>query len=486
MSYNILELIRNVGISARKVSSGKHGDEYHSHCPVCGDGSPRHPDQGPSDRFQVWPTRKPGGYYICRRCGIYGDNIQFVRDTENKSYLEACADLGIETKGYVKRPALSTPRPPVTEKPEFAPHTFDTPCEAWQAECGKFVRECHENLMSSPSVLAWLAERGIRKESVEKYLLGYNPGHKNGPIYKSRKAWGLPEKKSDNGKLKPLWLPVGLVIPLLDAEGQILQARIRRVDSDRAKFLPELKYYVIPGGCQATMVLNRDAKCFVVVEAGLDAILVAQEADGLKTGAVTSWNASAKPDAATNALLKESIKILVALDADASGDKYSRWWMENFRQAKRLTPVGGKDPGEAYAAGENIREWLLSGLPPVITRFVDVQPAATVPERKQEDDDRMISGQALKEGGSGSQNEIVMPSHLETLRRYMLRYRITISKDGQGGVEIKGLRNCPSDDAGAIANLVWFSVAVGTMIDDHPENLITARNIMDGRENFYQ
>ncbi|MBU0680121.1 MAG: alpha helicase [Proteobacteria bacterium] len=495
---NILDLLRNSGISPRKVSTGKHGEEYHSSCPVCGDGSPRSSTKGASDRFQVWPTRRDGGYFTCRQCGIHGDNIQFVRDTEGLSYPEACAALGITMANTVARPASSTPRPPLKHVQQFQPHTYDMPCAEWLAKAQEFVLGCHEQLMGSAPALKWLADRGITKESAKKYLLGYNPGNNGGPLYKSREAWGLPAEKNDSGKDKPLWLPVGLVVPMLNEEGQVIQARIRRTEEDRASFLPELKYYVIPGGCQATMVLNRGAKCFVPVEAGLDAILVAQEAEGLDTGAITTWNASAKPDAATCALLEKAMKILVALDADKGGDKGSIWWLETFRQAKRHAPSGGKDPGEAYTAGANIRAWLLAGLPPAITLFATAKHAATPaacspavasntpvptclsvsPAGDLVTDSFGLAqegrGEDLPVGGDAGQ---VAKGDVERLYGYMCQFRVQIHKDSDG-VQINNLGRCPELVSKEIENLIWQSDDVNILIDRHPSHLITAANIM--------
>jgi DNA primase len=482
--YNVLELLRSFGIEPRKVSTGKHGEEHHSACPVCGDGSPRDASTGPSDRFIVWPTRSEGGYFSCRRCGIYGDNIQFVRDTEGKSFPEACAALGIALQGTA-RPAKSTPRPPQNSTTKFQPHTYDRPGDQWLAKAQEFVLACHEQLIGSDSALQWLAKRGITRESAIKYKLGYNPGNNGGALYKSREAWGLPtERNEKTDKNKPLWLPVGLVIPMLDADGQVVQLRIRRNDSDRKEFLPALKYYVVAGGCQATMVLNPEAQCFAVVEAGLDAILVAQEAAGLDTGAVTVWNASAKPDAATVKLLKKSMKILVSLDDDAAGHKQAPWWLENFRQAKRLTPTGGKDPGEMFENGGNIREWLLSGLPPAITMFAAdnaEEGAAGAPASHSGDHDPAFL--VLDESGGGADlagcevAEVKSSRDIEVLQGLMQRYHIMIRKN-DGGINIENQGNCPAADGKRLCDLVWLSDDVADLIERHPSRSITASNIM--------
>lgn len=471
--YNILDLLKDLGITPRKVSTGKHGVEYHSSCPVCGDGSPRPADQGPSDRFICWPERKEGGYFSCRRCQIYGDNIQFVRDTEGKSYPEACAILGIELKNnYTAGSSRQTPRPPVVDKQEFIPHTYDRPHENWMAKAQEFVLGCHEQLMGSPATLQWLAARGISIETVITYKLGYNPGNNGAALFKNREAWGLPEQPNEKtGKNKPLWLPIGLVIPMLDQHGQVLQLRIRRTSADRKDFQPALKYYVVSGGCQATMVLNPDSECFAVVEAGLDAMLVAQEAIGLKTGAITIWNASAKPDQATVALLKKSMKILVGLDDDKAGHDQSKWWLDHFRQARRHVPVGGKDPGEMFANGTDIRKWLLDGLPPAIQLYA---------RRLQENVTLAPNSLVLDQRGEGEleEKQSDVPGDILALHDLMQRYKVRINKDGYGDIRIHHLSNCKSIHAAKLCDLVWMSDDVADLLDRHHAGTITAGNLM--------
>ena len=63
--------------------------------------------------------------------------------------------------------------------------------------------------------------------------------------------------------------------------------------------------------------------------------------------------------------LQSCLCILVALDCDAAGaDGWPRW-QETFPRAKRWpVPAGaGKDPGEAFSRGENLRLWLQAGIP---------------------------------------------------------------------------------------------------------------------------
>ena len=370
MSINVLDLLKKTSIQPRKASS-TNGGEYHSPCPGCGDLS----RAKASDRFQVWPDRKEGsGYYICRKCGKHGDNIQFLIDFENMTFPEACRELDIKLKNNTHlAKTISTPKPPQRmTKGLFQPENKAAPCKQWLDQAEPFVKFCQDSLLTNDSALKWLADRGITRESVITYRLGWNPGKAGKDLYKSRKAWGLPlDKNEKTGKIKSLWLPVGWVIPLFDDQKRVIQLRIRRTEHDMQSFLPDLKYLVVAGSTMATMVINPKAKAFVVVEAGLDAILVAQEGDNPDVGAVTTWNATAKPDATATAILKKSLSILISLDSDKGGLNGSKWWTKYFSQAKRWPVPKGKDPGDAFTAGVDINSWIHLGLPPVLTLFRD-------------------------------------------------------------------------------------------------------------------
>jgi len=123
------------------------------------------------------------------------------------------------------------------------------------------------------------------------------------------------------------------------------------------------RYHTVRGSDSKPMVLEPDREIQVVVESDLDAILVVQEAKGL-VGAVSLGSAQKKPDKETATILRRSQLILVALDNDDPGGQEAwGWWLDNhFPQARRLPPIGGKDPGEMWKAGVNLREWIEAGI----------------------------------------------------------------------------------------------------------------------------
>jgi hypothetical protein len=73
----------------------------------------------------------------------------------------------------------------------------------------------------------------------------------------------------------------------------------------------------------------------------------------------------AKPDPDCHAALSDAMCILVALDFDQAGAGGWPWWEEQYHQAERWPVPEGKDPGEAFELGMDVRAWVLAGLPPV-------------------------------------------------------------------------------------------------------------------------
>lgn len=376
---NIKQLLEQHGITPFKAGSS-HGGEYHSSCPGCGGSDGRTAAQGRSDRFQIWPDKSEGMVYCCRRCGAHGDTIQFLIDFDRKTFPEACALLGI-TKGSkqaapYKTPA--TPKPPAAAAaPVFTPATPDLPPAAWMAKATEFAEWCCQQI-DTPEGRAMLEWRGLTLETARRYRLGFNPGENNKDLYRSRKAWGLPDEKNQNtGRLRTQWLPRGLVMPVFAADGQVIHLRIRRRPQDLKP--GEQGYQHIKGGAHVTLVLEPQLKAHAVIESGLDAYLCAQEGRGV-CGAVCTWNAQASPDAAACAVLDQDLRILVALDADpvkpntktgkpeSAGAQGSVKWLQRWPDTARRHPVPvGKDPGEAIKAGCNLRAWLFAGLPPLLT-----------------------------------------------------------------------------------------------------------------------
>ncbi|HML52722.1 MAG TPA: primase-helicase zinc-binding domain-containing protein, partial [Solidesulfovibrio magneticus] len=365
MAADLLGLFEAHGLMPKKES----GTSWGAPCPACGG----------KDRCVIKPADHDGrGGYFCRRCNVYGDAIQFLRDYEGMSYAEACKRLGVAVARSV--PSLPrVPRQPAGQEP-FEAVPQESPAELWQTKATKFSVLAHQHLLAHPRWLAWLASRGLPLEAAQRYRLGYNPGEKGKTcLIRPRSSWGLPPlepkpAKDGEAPAKPkttFWIPRGVVIPQLsaDPDGPVRRLRIRRPDEDRRKFKEETKYYVIPGSSMDAMILGPQSQAFVVVESELDALMLHHHVGDL-VGVVSIQTANVRKIAAdVHAALSQALCILVALDAEGAGGAGAKgWarWAASFPRAKRWPCPVGKDPGEAFEKGANLRAWVMAGLPPAL------------------------------------------------------------------------------------------------------------------------
>lgn len=352
----MLTLLQSPGF--RRAGTSAKGPEYQGPCPKCGG----------RDRFHIWPEQGESGTWWCRQCEKGGDRIEFYRWRDGASFREACERAGRTPEpmpGYGR--LRSAPR-----RDSWTPAAPTEPSAQWSEHAGKLAAAAAERLQRSPGVLAWLARRGIDAGTAARFGLGYLAKDE----WRPRASWGLPAELKRDGSPKKLWLPAGLVIPCRDAAGRVIRLRIRRDN-------PDLRYYIVPGSSREPWRSAGRAAAWIVVESELDAIALAAAAHRLPDVAVASMgNSSARPTASLHAALADSLHISVALDndpprtdggADGPGATAAKWWLARYRQARRTPPVGGKDPGEMYAAGVDLLVWLLEGLPP---RF---QPAPNSP-----------------------------------------------------------------------------------------------------------
>lgn len=305
--------------------------------------------------------------------------------------------------------------------------------------------------MKNAEVLSMLAARGISATTAENFRLGWCPGEEGKDIWRSRSAWGLPDIRKDDGKLKALWLPVGLVIPHV-VDGIIFRLRIRRPEG-------EPRYYVVPGSSMSTMVIESTRRAFVIVEAELDGIAVASQ--NRLAGAVALGSASAKPDAEACQVLQGALQILNALDyGDIGGGAKAvgravQWWKEHFNRCDRWPVPQGKDPGEAFRMGTDLEQWIKAGLPPVLTIATgDKQPAP--PQEK-----RVF-------------NRPPSPLVLELLELLRKNPAVRII---HGKNRFAVLRN-EKYVGGRIAELIFRVPDVNDYISNHPDEEINSENLI--------
>ena len=451
----ILDDLNTRGLDPRRVS-GTNGGEYHCPCPQCGG----------RDRFHTWPEQGEAGTWWCRGCGKGGDAIQYLKDFCGKTFREAAAAVGRNLEDL----PLASATPRQRKKPAFSPADHQPPQEKWREKAGIFVDWAHQQLLAQPEQMKYLAGRGIPEAAVRRCRIGYNPGEKGRPaIYRARIAWGLPAELR-NGRPRPLWIPRGIVIPLI-IDDVVHRIRIRR---EKADLTPEFKlpYYVLPGSSAATMVLGNDHRAFAVFEAELDAVACAEAAGDICAMAAVG-SSSTKPDAPATAAMKRALCILNALDFDSAGNKAWQWWRNEFGSAKRWPVPTGKDPGEAFARGVNLRAWVLAGLPPVFRM--------TGSTRLESDDHES----AYAEETTPDAPEIAVvdvPENIQTVAAWFRKYPVRIVKDAKRmRFQENRIWAAKNPELSRRINLaVFMDPVVFDYVLKHPARVVDSNNFITG------
>ena len=309
----------------------------------------------------------------CLSCGESGDLIAIfaaLNGLENE-------DAFRQFREQFAPGAQSSPRPvaaPVRRSWTPAPVTPGP--ELWRARATEFVRHSMERLQGNPDALAQLAAWGVSADVAAKCMIGWNDKDKSIP----RPSWGLEPIHSPEGREKKLWLPCGLVFPML-AGGQAVKLKIRR-DNDQMPGGRTLRYWEVPGGSILYHRYGRpEWRVWILVETERDAAMIWGCVRDLRIGVMALGGATKRPDADNAAILRAADLILNALDNDQAGAvNTAAFWEIEFPQSKRwpVPPSTGKDPGEAVGNDLDIREWILAGLPSHVRRSLTAAPAAPV------------------------------------------------------------------------------------------------------------
>lgn len=366
---------------------------YSGPCPECGGNTG-------SDRFVI----KDDGGFKCYACNFKGDIVTWLRRMEGKTCPDAHEAAGLACRsascpvrgtcrlgdGSGRRPARiprSVHPPRENEAPALPVLQPRTPQQIWLDWATGLAGKAAANLASHPDIIAWLGRRGIQPWTADRYRLGWLAHD----LRIKRSALGLPPR---DGKDK-IWIPGGLLIPAFDEAGFLNRLRIRRTESARKRFLPELKYVWIEGSGTAPMALGpaENSRGTVIVEAELDALAVA--AAHQQVNVVALGTVSAGLPEGLSRRLRQSPVILVALDADpgrdgkpGAGPAAISAWIRQYRQARFWPVPAGKDPGEYAEQGGDLRLWVESGLIPEVktppSHDLSLSPGNPQPGRRGE------------------------------------------------------------------------------------------------------
>lgn len=327
-----VDLLELIGADVRLRRKSAASGEWMGACPVCGG----------RDRFTVWPSPSKGKpRYWCRQCGAKGDAADYLVWRGRAATMgEALKMLGSEYTGA----ARSEPRP------IEPPATAEPPPVAWQERARSFADYAGRVLWSRDGVegLEMLRRRGLKDDTIRAAGLGYNPKE----LHDDPRRWGL---EADH---KPVWLPVGVVIPYT-VDGELWLVKIRQLERTP-------RYVGVSGGTFQTLY-NADAlqpgRPAVLCEGELDALAVQQAAGNLAAAVATGTTGGAHR-VKWLARLGLAEPVLIALDNDAAGNEAAPYWLDALGERAKRWPPLRKDPGEVLQADgpAALMAWVKAGL----------------------------------------------------------------------------------------------------------------------------
>ncbi|MDR1571806.1 MAG: DNA primase [Clostridiales Family XIII bacterium] len=323
-----------VDVVGRLVQLKKTGANHTGLCPF-------HNEKTPS--FTVSEDRQR---FVCYGCGASGDVIEFVKRTQNLSFLEAAEKLA-EEYGI-----------------EWAPAAFDTDgrkAAYYEAnrEAATFFYHAFRRL-GNPA-LPYMARRGVDDATLRAFGVGYADGE-----------WdSLCRALSEKGVDEKLALSLGLcavsgerrydrfrnrvMFPIINTRGKIIGFGGRALGDDGPKYLnsPDSRIYHKKDSLYALNVTSqeiRKADRAILVEGYMDVISLYRH--GVRNVTASLGTALTQGQAAM--LKRYTDNVVMAYDADEAGRAAAMRGMDVLREAgcavKALRMEGAKDPDEYIKA----------------------------------------------------------------------------------------------------------------------------------------
>jgi hypothetical protein len=324
----LTKLLMNIVSVSYKYTKYNGIMEYTSACPFCKEGI---------DRFIIWSNQGLSGRYFCRRCRhsgtgidlamlIFGYNQQKAEDYFKNGTCSMSGDDKLSTKLTIE-----------SIKPDQ---------NIWMQKAEDLLKFLQRNLRLYYASNPELSRRGITKETAVKYGLGLNMNE----IKQSITQWGFDDKE---GAYTRLSIPPGVVVPR-KINGQLVGLKVRRTDEADGN-----KNFCVKGSYAGPIMISElGHKSLCLVENDLDAVLLAQECSDLVDVCSLGY-ASARIYPQSGIDLNRYSQLLVALDNDQAGrESFARYWSNVHPNAALCLVPAGKDVGEAYINGVDLRRWI--------------------------------------------------------------------------------------------------------------------------------
>ncbi|HET9675025.1 MAG TPA: DNA primase [Gaiellaceae bacterium] len=324
-----------VDLVEARIRLRKVGGRYTGLCPF-------HEEKTPS--FSVSPDR---GTYHCFGCGVGGDAISFVRETESLDFVGAIEWLADRFHVPIEYEE-SSPRADAERKRR------DRLRELLEQAAAYYERVLWDSKLGEP-VRSYLESRGLGEETCREFRLGLSP---QGATLagKAREKFSADELASAGlvTRRGNDYFQRRLMFPLADARGRVIGFQARKLHEDdplRGKYVnsPEGELFrksnVLYGLHLARGAISKEDRA-VVVEGNTDVIALRQA--GLHS-AVASMG-TALTERQLKELTRLTTRVYLCFDSDSAGEDATLRGMElAIRQGLDVRVVAlprGKDPAD--------------------------------------------------------------------------------------------------------------------------------------------
>ncbi len=300
-----------VDVLGQFIRLKKRGVNYIANCPF-------HNEKTPS--FNVSPVK---GIYKCFGCGKAGNVVTFIQEHEKLSYPEAIHWLA----DYYKITLVETERTPEQQQQQLASESLRILNEF----AANYFLDVLLNTEEGQLVgLSYFKQRGFRKETIEKFRLGFNSEQQDA-FYKAALKKGYKTElleqsglvKNRNGIVHDVYRG-RVIFPIQGMTGRILGfgARLIKNNDKAPKYInsPENELYnkskVLYGMYQSRQAIGKQDECFLV-EGYTDVISLHQ--GGIENVVSSSGTSLTEDQLRLIGQLTKNLTILY--DGDAAGIK---------------------------------------------------------------------------------------------------------------------------------------------------------------------
>jgi len=361
---------------------------------------PFHHEKSPS--FIVTPSR---GRYHCFGCGVDGDIFKFVMETKHVGFVDAAQMLADKAQVTLDKPDRDNP------ENELKTRIYDM-----NAAAAVYFQQ----MLGAPpgaQVRAYLQRRAIAPATVERFALGFAPGH--GELCKRLREGGYADEElvsaglaiasEEGGPIRDRFYG-RLMFPIRDAKGRILGFGGRVLDDGQPKYLnspatsvfdKSRVLYAIEHAADAI----RSSREVVVVEGYMDALRAHQE--GFANVVATLGTAITEQN--LRALARFAPRLVLALDADPAGQRAAvKGGLTALKALPKTTASGtkreptrlfvatlpeGQDPDDAIAAAPETWRRAIANAVPLMDHYFALVEAGldrAKPDWRQEALDTLI------------------------------------------------------------------------------------------------